>query len=103
MSRFAALTAVALLSWTTAAAATADEAFEALAERYVSDLTAFSPVSATAIGDHSADDELDDVSAAAREQRRSLYREYLAALATIDRDALSRANQVDAEMLRNDL
>ena len=103
MSRLAAASALTLLFLNTVAAATANDDFEALADRYVSDLAAFSPVNATAIGDHSADDKLDDVSAAARERRGDMYREYLAALAAIDRDALSRANQVDAEMLRNEL
>ena len=103
MSRLAAASALTLLFLNTVAAATANDDFEALAERYVSDLATFSPVNATAIGDHSADDILDDVSAAARERRGDMYREYLGALDAIDRDALSRANQVDAEMLRNEL
>jgi len=83
--------------------ATADEAFEALADAYISDLAVFSPVNATVIGDHSADDQLDDVSVAARNDHLQLYRDYLDSLDAIDRDALSRANQVDAGMLKNEL
>ncbi len=95
--------AITLLSLDAVAASTADEAFEVLAEQFIDDLATFSPVNATAIGDHRADDQLDDVSAAARASRADKYRDYLALLAAIDRDELSRANQVDAEMLRNEL
>ena len=103
MSRLAAVSALTLLLLNSVAAATANDDFEALAERYVSDLVTFSPVSATRIGDHSADDKLDDVSKAARERRRDLYQDYLEALAAIDRDELSRANQVDYALLLHDL
>ena len=86
-----------------AVAATADETFESLAEAYLGDLALFSPVNATVIGDHSADDRLDDVSAAAHDRRLQMYRNYLAKIDAIDMDALSRANQVNAGMLRNEL
>ena len=78
-------------------------AFENLADEYVNDLTNFSPVCATLVGDHSADDRLDNVDAASRARTRELLNEYLAALQGFDREHLSRANQVDAEILRNDL
>ncbi len=58
---------------------------------------------ATLVGDHSADDRLDDVDAASRAQTGDLLREYIEALKEFDRDQLSRANQVDAELLRNEL
>lgn len=80
-----------------------DAAFENLAESYIGDLSNFSPVYATVIGDHRADHRLDEVDAAARKARRALYEKYRVALAAIDRDQLSRANQVDAELLRNDV
>jgi uncharacterized protein (DUF885 family) len=86
-----------------AGAQSADAAFEGLAESYVSDLNNFSPVYATVIGDHSADHLLDDVDASARNKSRALYEEYRGALAAIDRDQLSRANQVDAELLSKDI
>ncbi len=95
------LAAIALLAFNGAVASTADEAFEVIAEQYLSDLPSFSPVGATQIGDHSVDDQLDDVSAGARERVADKYRDYLALLAAIDHDDLSRANQVDAGMLRN--
>jgi uncharacterized protein (DUF885 family) len=98
-----ALTTLFIFGFQLASASTADEAFEVLAEQYVGELAAFSPVTATQIGDHSADDRLDDVSSDARERTAKKYRDYLALLAAIDRDQLSRANQVDAGMLRNEL
>lgn len=105
MSRIA---AAFLLLLSTAAAAEdarsdADEAFENLAHEYLSDLTNFSPVAATLIGDHSADDELDEVDAAARSRTRELYADYRDALAGIDRGQLSRPNQIDAELLEHQI
>ena len=78
-----------------------DTAFKRLAERFVEDTPEFSPVDATQIGDHSADYKLDEVDAAARDRLRDRYLDYRNALADIDRSALSRANQVDAEILHN--
>jgi len=80
-----------------------DSVFEKLATDFIGDLAVFSPVSATLTGDHSADDQLDQVDTAARERTLARYVEHRSALAAIDRDELSRANQVDAELLRNEL
>jgi uncharacterized protein (DUF885 family) len=80
-----------------------DEAFQNLADEYISDLTNFSPVFATMVGDHSADGELDNVDDDARKETLSLYREYKAALTALDRNELSRANQVDAELLLHEV
>ena len=85
------------------AASATDNAFQNLADEFISDLSNFSPVNATSIGDHSADGELDQVDAAAREESLTLLREYRDALAALDRDEMSRANQVDAELLLHDL
>ena len=84
-------------------ASAADDAFELLSQKYLNELVQFSPVNATLIGDHRADDKLDDVSAAARQRALESYRTYLDELATIDRGSLSRANQVDFEVLRNQI
>jgi uncharacterized protein (DUF885 family) len=81
----------------------ADAAFEALAARYLDRAMALSPISATTIGDHRFDTEIDDVSAAGRDAGLQFSRETLAALERIDRTQLSRANQVDAAMLSNAL
>ena len=85
------------------AASDADSAFEALADQYIADLPRFSPVGATLTGDHSADRLLDEVDANARAKLRSMYSEYLDAISKIDRDELSLANQVDAELLRTEI
>ena len=82
---------------------TNDDAFENLADEYISDLTNFSPVFATYIGDHSADGQLDDVDAASRARGRALLVQYIDALEALDKEQLSRANQIDAEILMNQL
>ena len=88
-----------LLAANANAATAADQAFENLASEYISDLTNFSPVYATLIGDHAADGKLDQVDDGAREETRALLSDYKTALGGIDRKQLSRANQVDAELL----
>lgn len=81
----------------------ADRAFEALARRWLDQSMRMSPVSATGIGDHRFDNDIDDVSAAGREAGLRFSRQMLSQLAGIDRNQLSRANQVDARLLENTL
>ena len=99
------LVVIALFSFATTVCARSatDEAFENLADEYISDLSNFSPVYATLVGDHSADHKLDHVGAAARLETRELLTEYITALNALDRGELSRANLVDAEILLNQL
>jgi uncharacterized protein (DUF885 family) len=85
------------------AATPTDQAFQNLADEYISDLTNFSPVFATMVGDHGADGELDNVDDDARNETLFLYREYKTALAALDRNELSRANQVDYELLLHEI
>jgi uncharacterized protein (DUF885 family) len=85
------------------AAPTADEQFSALAKRYLDEFPEQTPVSATALGDHRFDARLDDVNAAAWQSRQMFAELYLKALDGIDHTALSRAHQVDAALLRNEL
>jgi uncharacterized protein (DUF885 family) len=99
VKRFPIFLILVMLTPLAGAASATDEAFENLADEYISELTHFSPVYATLIGDHSADDELDEVDAAARAETLELLREYEAALEALDFDDLSRANQVDAALL----
>ena len=80
-----------------------DNAFQNLADEYISDLVNFSPVFATYVGDHRADHELDQVDGAARAYERELLTEYISALESLDLDDLTRANQIDAEILMNQL
>ena len=103
MSRPAIAFLFCLLSTIALAGTPTDEAFENLADEYISDLVNFSPVSATVIGDHSADGEIDQVDAAGRAEALALLKEYQAALGKLDRNEMSRANQVDAELLLHEI
>ena len=80
-----------------------NEQFEALAERYIDESPALSPVSATALGDHRFDHGLDQISEEAREHGRSFLKGFLADVEQIDRLLLSRDNQVDHALLRHEL
>jgi uncharacterized protein (DUF885 family) len=81
----------------------ADSSFEALASDYLEALPGLSPVNATLIGDHRFDDRLDEVDSTARESRKKTYRALLKRVQGIDRASLSRANQIDADLLQLDL
>lgn len=76
-----------------------DARFEALAEKYLKEFPALSPVGATSLGDHRFDDQLDDVSEAARNRQLDLCRRYTKELEAIPREKLSRENQVDFQLL----
>jgi len=95
--------AVILVSAVASADMTTDEAFQNLADEYLSDLVNFSPVFASYVGDHSADNRLDNVDAAARANTRKLLVEYITALQALDSNDMTRANQIDAAILRNRL
>ena len=80
-----------------------DTEFERLAQQYVDEFPALSPVSATSLGDHRFDGELNQVSSEARVRRAAFLRKYLEQLGRLDRDTLSRAHQVDAALLEQEL
>src|SRR5438046_1060791 len=63
---------------------TADQQFEALAQRYLREFPELSPADATALGDHRFDDRLDDVSAAGWQARQTFAELYLASLEPIE-------------------
>ncbi|MEN1970884.1 DUF885 domain-containing protein [Luteimonas sp. MJ204] len=88
---------------TNAAERAQDQAFAAVSARFLDEGLALSPVSATQIGDHRFDSELDDLSAEGRKKSADWTRGMLAELDAIDAAALSRENQVDALILRNTL
>ena len=81
----------------------ADAQFEATAQRYVEEFGRYAPVSATQLGDHRYDAELDDLGAAGRARTLAWVEALLAQLQAIDYSRLSRASQVDAAMLENQL
>ena len=81
----------------------ADSAFESVAAAFVNDLPALSPVNATLSGDHRQDGTLDQVDSEGRAATVRLYEKHLAALQRIEWQALSRANQVDADLLLNEI
>lgn len=97
--------ALPLLSSPLAAATpvTADAKFEATAKRFVDEFGRYSPVSATQLGDHRYDAELDDLSAAGRARTLAWVKTMLGELQAIDHAQLSRANQVDLGVLENQL
>lgn len=87
----------------TADTAKADAAFADLSKRALEGWLQLSPVSATQIGEHKYDGELDDLSAAGRQKGLDFSKKILAELDATDIAALSRENQVDAAILRNQL
>ncbi|HET9049250.1 MAG TPA: DUF885 domain-containing protein [Chiayiivirga sp.] len=85
------------------ATAAAAREFDALAKKSLDTWMQLSPINATQTGDHRFDDQLDDLSAAARQKSLDANKALLAQLNGIDVAKLSRENQVDAALLRNEL
>ncbi len=81
----------------------ADSAFERTAAAFVNDIPALSPVNATLVGDHRKDGVLDQVGTDGRAAVSRIYEQHLAELQKIDWESLSRANQVDADLLINEI
>lgn len=94
---------VADIAATAADTAKADAAFADLSKRALEGWLQLSPVSATQIGEHKYDGELDDLSAAGRQKGLAFSKKILAELDATDTATLSRENQVDAAILRNQL
>jgi uncharacterized protein (DUF885 family) len=82
---------------------TADQQFDTLAKRYLDEMPQVAPTAATSLGDHRFDAQLDDVSASGWQARVAFASRYLAALEPLELAKLSRANQVDALLLRHKL
>ena len=87
----------------TVAASQADARFAELSKRWLEGWLPLNPVSATQIGDHRFDAELDDLSPEGRQRALDFSKKILAELDAIDATQLSRENQVDAAILRNQL
>jgi uncharacterized protein (DUF885 family) len=87
----------------TADTAKADAAFADLSKRALDGWLQLSPVSATQIGEHKYDGELDDLSTTGRQKNLDFSKKILGELDALDVATLSRENQVDAAILRNQL
>ena len=83
--------------------AKADALFAEVSQKWLTDSMKLAPVNATQAGDHRYDAQLDDLSAGGRGVREAQSRRLLDRLDQIDTKRLSRANQVDEAMLRNQL
>jgi len=79
----------------------ADAAFAAVSQHWLDGWMRQNPVAATQAGDHRFDDRVDDLSAGGRARALEFSHGILRELDAIDRNALSRENQVDALVLRN--
>lgn len=91
---------LAALAAPAAAASSADARFEALGVRGLDQLTHLSPISATLLGDHRFDADLDDLSAAGRARANAARRALLRAFEAFRPSDLSRANQVDLILVK---
>lgn len=83
--------------------AQADAQFAELSKKALDTWMQLSPVSATQIGDHRYDSQLDDLSAAGQQKSLDASKALLAELDKLDVSKLGRENQVDAAILRNQL
>ena len=86
-----------------AAPSAADTQFADFSKRWLDGSMRLSPVNATQTGDHRFDSEIDDMSAAGRAKSLAFSKQMLGELGKIDGSKLSRDNQVDADVLRNEL
>ena len=86
-----------------AAATDADQAMEQIATDYLNDIATFGPIGATTVGDHRRDHDLDDLSAAGRNKYLKAMNDYSNRLGQLDWDQLSRENQIDAAILKNEV
>ncbi len=77
--------------------------FASLSKRWLDGWLKLNPINATQQGDHRFDARIDDLSASGRAQAVDFSRGILAELDAIDASKLSRENQVDVAILRNQL
>jgi uncharacterized protein (DUF885 family) len=77
--------------------------FASLSKRWLDGWLKLNPVNATQQGDHRFDDQIDDLGTEGRKRAVEFSRGILAELDAIDASKLSRENQIDAAVLRNQL
>jgi len=80
-----------------------NQRFDTVVNRYFEESAKLNPISATAIGDHRFDTEINDVSAKGREQMARFYREILSELESFTESRLSRDEQIDRALLAHRL
>lgn len=78
-----------------------DKRFSEISQQWLDGWLRLNPVAATQIGNHDYDGNIDDLSAAGRQAQVDFARKILAELDGIDTAKLSRENQIDAAILRN--
>lgn len=83
--------------------APATATFQALSEQFIAAAARTAPVEATALGEHRYDALLPDITPAGRDARVTIWRGILTALAQMDPADLSRDNQVNYALLKNEL
>ena len=81
----------------------ADAQFEKLANKYVVELMAMNPERATGLGEHKYDYRLDDYTLEGVKKDRDFTQKYLNDLNKISFDKLSKINNVDARIFRENL
>jgi uncharacterized protein (DUF885 family)/glycerophosphoryl diester phosphodiesterase len=77
--------------------------FDEVSREYIRNMSQWSPIGATLLGDHQFDHELDYLDNDMRRREREFYQRYLAKLVAIDPRHLSRDNQVDYRLLTQQL
>ncbi|MGI8787369.1 MAG: DUF885 domain-containing protein [Pyrinomonadaceae bacterium] len=82
---------------------TADKQFETLANKYIAELLKMNPEWATNLGEHKYDNQLSDYSLAGVKKSRAFNQSYLNELKKILLDKLSKTNNVDARIMRDNL
>ena len=88
---------------TQAATAEADAKFADLSKRWLDSWLEQQPVSATQTGKHDFDDRIEDLSAAGRQKFVDFSKQMLTEVDALDAGKLSRENQVDLAILRNQI
>ncbi len=83
--------------------AAVDAKFADLSKRWLDGFLKLNPIGATQQGDHRFDAEIDDLSAAGRTAYVAYAKAMLAELDAVDVGKLSRENQIDAAILRNQI
>ncbi len=80
-----------------------DARFQAVAGDFIAGLERLHPATATYLGEHRYDAQVEDLSAAGRARDEAFLRDELTRLGRIDRAKLTRDDQVDAALLGNEL